>query len=195
MTKTRWAGLRPADTSWRGWFWWGMAYVVAPFLAIVMLWIGGGQISDAWSAAHGGGQLGILHVTSRECSYHRFGGYRCSGLFGNYTSADGATTLHHAFLDAVPHHAGVGSDLTVRWLGERNPAIVYTATGSHEWLLIAALMLAAVITLGVWSIAVYARTHGRYPPWMTKPWAKPPPIRDQRAADKTGHLRRRRKPR
>lgn len=183
----------PLDNSAAGWVWWFVAGVMAPALAIYMLVTGPGDLANAWKAAHGGGQLGTLHVTRKECGYHRVTGYICTGLHGDYTSDDRATFLQDAFLDGIPRGARIGSDVKVRLLGERNPTIVYRASGSHEWLLIGALLLAALAALSVWALTVTARLRGQYLPWMIRPWTKPRVGRDPRSPDKTGHRRRRRK--
>jgi hypothetical protein len=125
-------------------------------------------------------------VQREECSYHRVGGNQCTGLYGSFQSDDGTVSLPSAFLYGIPAGAGPGSDLRVRFTGQRHPPIVYKASGSHEWLLIAAFMVAGVGALIVWGLTVRARLTGRLLPWMLdRPQFRTP--RATRAADKTGH--------
>lgn len=173
--------------------WWVIGFLAAPALAIFMLVKGLSDLPNAWDAAHGHGQLGTLHVTSKSCSFHSFGGYRCTGLYGDYVSDDESTTVRHVFLDAIPRGAQVGGDVRVRYLAGRQAPVVYKAGGSSDWILIGGLMIAAVITLLVWSATVHARLRDESLPWMLKPWTKPTVIRDERSPDKTGHRRRPRK--
>jgi hypothetical protein len=157
----RWTRLLPADKSWRDWFLWLLGFVVAPAMAVFLLVVAGPDLGDAWSAAHGGGLLGTLHVNSVEC-----GRAGCS-LDGGYTSQSGDTRVPHVHLDADPHGAGVGSDVPVRYFPGH--VAVYTSSGSHEWIIIAVLLLASAVGLVVWTLTVCARGLGIWLPWMDKP--------------------------
>ena len=76
--------------------------------------------------------------------------------------------------------------MRVRFTDQRHPPIVYKASGSHEWLLIATFMLAAVGAFMVWGLTVRARLTGRLLPWMLDRFRFRMP-RATRAPDKTGH--------
>jgi hypothetical protein len=187
--RLRWSALKPKDTTLVGLFWWALGYLFTPVAGVLILISTSGRIGGAWDAAHGGGLLGSLQVQREDCSYHAVGGNQCTGLYGAFQSDDGTVSLPNAFLDGIPAGAGPGSDVRVRFTGQRHPPIVYKASGSHEWLLIAAFMLAAIGGFVVWGLTVRARLQGRFLPWMwDRPRSRSP--RDARAPDKTGHTER-----
>jgi hypothetical protein len=63
---------------------WVGGFVIVPAMSLAFLITSGPDLGDAWSAAHGGGLLGTLHVTGVECD-------RSCNLRGDYSSLSGDT--------------------------------------------------------------------------------------------------------
>jgi hypothetical protein len=186
MPRLRWYALKPKDQRLAGPMWWALGYLLVPVASVFILISTSGSIGGAWDAAHGGGLLGTLQVQREACSSHAVGGNQCTGLYGSFQSDDGTVSLPSAFLDGIPAGSGPGSDVRVRFAGQRDPPIVYKARGSHEWLLIAAFMLVGAAGLIMWGLTIAARVQGRLLPWiLDRPRFRSP--RATRAPDKTGH--------
>jgi hypothetical protein len=69
-------------------------------------------------------------------------------------------------LHSVPKGVGEGSDVPVRYFGH---VVVYSASGSREWFLIAVVLVAAAVALVMEILTFCARGLGLWLPWMHKP--------------------------
>jgi hypothetical protein len=165
-----------------------------PILAVYLVVTAPSFLPSALAAARGHGTVGLLHVTARDCEWHRVGGEVCT-LRGTFVAADGRTRLPNASLDADPDGASVGDDVHAVWEGERNPNVVYIPHSPLEFVVGVGLVTASVVGLMVWAATIRARLQGRRP-WRMFEIPRYEPIRtprDRRAPDKRGHESRRRR--
>lgn len=118
---------------------------VLPVIALFFLVICLVDIGPSWRAAHGGGVVGTLTLTSSHC--HN-GGCTWSGDFGG---AGGRATRQGVLMhDAMPTGAYVGEQLVARDTGDLTG--VFAVNSSSDWQDVAALGAVSAAYLVGWMI-------------------------------------------
>ncbi len=127
---------------------WALPLVAAVFLTPMMVQ----DLGPAWSAAHGGGVHGTLHVESSECA----GRGPCQPI-GTFTADDGAFVLQDVRMTVASLRTPrVGSDVRVTYQGGRDPQVVYRADSPRDWIFLTAVLGFAVLC-ALWCVACLAK--------------------------------------
>jgi hypothetical protein len=135
--------------------WQLLGWVLLPAVAVLALVVGTQDLGPAWTAGHGGGRHGSFTAVERSCQRTRLRTV-CS-FYGTFTTDDATLQRPRVLLDEPPDGMRIGDRIAVSDGGGRS-AVVYPATGSTEWLIIAALMTAAVVVLAIWATRLHSRS-------------------------------------
>lgn len=142
-----------------GCFWALFRWIVAPVLAVIAVVYAGHAIGPAWSAAHGGGRHGRFVATEQSCDHGRYA--TTCGFYGTYASDDGGLRFNRVWLDEPPSGMKVGDSSEVTYISSSSPRVVFRTQGSHEWLFVAVILAAGIVTVAVWGYALWNQLRTR----------------------------------
>lgn len=136
-----------------------LGWVVAPVLALAVLYFAGQELGPTWNAAHGKGTQGIFVAREESCSTSRGGSESCSWK-GDFTAEDGSVR-RSVWYHEDPDSLGVGGSVKALDTGSRNPTVIYPRSGSTEWIWVVGAIVVCLGVLATWLVFLLVWRHDR----------------------------------